>query len=169
VYNIIHTYTHSHIHTHIHTHTYIHTHTHIDVDVVTFGQYLRPTKRHMTVQRYVTPAEFDGWREEAQAMGFRCVQWQWGAVGDRKPRLCSSALLHYLSSGLSDIILPMPMPMPMPILPPLLCLYSLLHSFRYVASGPLVRSSYRAGELFLKGMLEGDNLKAQEQQETGAQ
>jgi lipoic acid synthetase len=26
--------------------------------------------------------------------------------------------------------------------------------FRYVASGPLVRSSYRAGELFLKGVIE---------------
>jgi lipoic acid synthetase len=26
--------------------------------------------------------------------------------------------------------------------------------FRYVASGPLVRSSYRAGELFIKGMIE---------------
>jgi lipoic acid synthetase len=26
--------------------------------------------------------------------------------------------------------------------------------FKYVAAGPLVRSSYRAGELFLKGMLE---------------
>ena len=43
------------------------------VDVVTFGQYLRPTQRHMSVQRYVTPAEFDQWREEAQGMGFRCV------------------------------------------------------------------------------------------------
>ena len=26
--------------------------------------------------------------------------------------------------------------------------------FRYVASGPLVRSSYRAGELFMKGVIE---------------
>ena len=26
-----------------------------DVDIITFGQYLRPTKRHMSVQRYVTP------------------------------------------------------------------------------------------------------------------
>lgn len=67
-----------------------------DVDVVTFGQYLRPTKRHMSVQRYVTPEEFAHWQTEAQGMGFK-----------------------------------------------------------YVASGPLVRSSYRAGELFLKGMLQG--------------
>lgn len=68
------------------------------VDVVTFGQYLRPTSRHMTVQRYVTPEEFDHWRE-----------------------------------------------------------YALKKGFKYVASGPLVRSSYRAGELYLKGMLQDTN------------
>lgn len=36
------------------------------------------------------------------------------------------------------------------------CPYCTMHivAYRYVASGPLVRSSYRAGELFLKGMLE---------------
>lgn len=68
----------------------------VDCDVVTFGQYLRPSKRHMSVQRYVPPEEFDQWREEAQGMGFK-----------------------------------------------------------YVASGPMVRSSYRAGELYLKGMLQG--------------
>jgi len=67
-----------------------------EVDVVTFGQYLRPTPRHMTVQRYVTPEEFNHWKEYALSLGFK-----------------------------------------------------------YVASGPLVRSSYRAGELFLKGMLTG--------------
>lgn len=65
-----------------------------DVDVVTLGQYLRPTLRHMSVQRYVTPAEFSNWQKVAEVMGFK-----------------------------------------------------------YVASGPLVRSSYRAGELYLKGML----------------
>lgn len=41
------------------------------VDVVTFGQYLRPTQRHMSVQRYVPPEEFDQWRVEAQDMGFK--------------------------------------------------------------------------------------------------
>lgn len=64
------------------------------VDVVTLGQYLRPTKRHMSVQRYVTPEEFSHWEKRALEIGFK-----------------------------------------------------------YAASGPLVRSSYRAGELFLKGML----------------
>ena len=66
------------------------------VDVVTFGQYLRPSKRHMPVDRYVTPAEFDEWRAEGEALGFL-----------------------------------------------------------YVASGPLVRSSYKAGEYFLEAYLAG--------------
>jgi len=66
------------------------------VDVVTFGQYLRPSRRHMPVARYVPPAEFDAWRAEAEAAGFL-----------------------------------------------------------YVASGPLVRSSYRAGEYFLEALLNG--------------
>mmetsp|Transcript_14120 Transcript_14120/g.29556 ORF Transcript_14120/g.29556 Transcript_14120/m.29556 type:complete len:405 (+) Transcript_14120:62-1276(+) len=58
------------------------------VEIVTFGQYLQPTKRHMKVARYVTPEEFDAWRVAGEALG-----------------------LH-------------------------------------VASGPLVRSSYRAGDFF---------------------
>ena len=65
-----------------------------DVDVVTFGQYLRPTKRHMKVKEYVTPEKFQAWQEEAESMGFK-----------------------------------------------------------YVASGPLVRSSYKAGEFFLENMI----------------
>ncbi|KAF8519149.1 hypothetical protein BU17DRAFT_47976 [Hysterangium stoloniferum] len=44
-----------------------------DVDVVTFGQYMRPTKRHMKVARYVPPEEFDQWREVAERMGFLYV------------------------------------------------------------------------------------------------
>jgi lipoyl synthase len=67
-----------------------------DVDVVTLGQYLRPTKKHAPVVRYVEPAEFERYREAGLAMGFR-----------------------------------------------------------YVASGPLVRSSYRAAEAFMKGILGG--------------
>ncbi|KAF8140152.1 lipoic acid synthase [Boletus edulis] len=68
----------------------------IDVDVVTFGQYMRPTKRHMKVDRYVEPAEFDKWKQVAEDMGFL-----------------------------------------------------------YVASGPLVRSSYKAGEYFIENVLKG--------------
>ncbi|MEM9864946.1 MAG: lipoyl synthase, partial [Myxococcota bacterium] len=69
-----------------------------NVDVVTFGQYLQPTKRHAPVERYVTPEEFEGYRERGLEMGFR-----------------------------------------------------------FVASGPLVRSSYRAAEAFLHGVLTGAN------------
>lgn len=65
-----------------------------DVDVVTFGQYMRPTKRHLKVEKYVTPDEFDMWRRRALDMGFL-----------------------------------------------------------YVASGPLVRSSYKAGEAFIENVL----------------
>ena len=66
----------------------------VDVDVVTFGQYMRPTKRHMKVEEYVTPAVFDMWRVRALDLGFL-----------------------------------------------------------YCASGPLVRSSYKAGECFIENVL----------------
>ena len=60
------------------------------VDVLTIGQYLRPTKRHATVERYVEPSEFADYEQAGLDMGFM-----------------------------------------------------------FVASGPLVRSSYRAAEAFL--------------------
>jgi lipoic acid synthetase len=66
----------------------------VDVDVVTFGQYLQPTKKHIPVKEYVTPEKFEEWQKEGDAMGFK-----------------------------------------------------------YVASGPLVRSSYKAGEFFLKNLV----------------
>lgn len=66
----------------------------VDVDVVTFGQYMRPTKRHMKVEEYVTPEVFELWRQRALDMGFL-----------------------------------------------------------YCASGPLVRSSYKAGEAFIENVL----------------
>ena len=40
------------------------------VDIVTFGQYLRPTKNHLPVERYVTPAEFDACRRMGLERGF---------------------------------------------------------------------------------------------------
>jgi lipoic acid synthetase len=66
----------------------------IDVDVVTFGQYMRPTKRHMKVEEYVSPEKFELWRQRALDMGFL-----------------------------------------------------------YCASGPLVRSSYKAGEAFIENVI----------------
>lgn len=67
----------------------------VGCDVVTFGQYLQPQKRHLPVQEFITPERFAEWQAEAEGMGFL-----------------------------------------------------------YVASGPLVRSSYRAGEFFMKGVIE---------------
>ena len=67
-----------------------------DVDVVTIGQYLRPSPKHAELLRYVEPAEFARYKDAGDALGFQ-----------------------------------------------------------FVASGPLVRSSYRAAEAFLQGILHG--------------
>ncbi len=40
------------------------------VDIVTFGQYLRPTPNHLPVRRYVSPAEFQTYREWGLSRGF---------------------------------------------------------------------------------------------------
>lgn len=63
------------------------------VDIVTLGQYLRPTPKHREVYRYVEPAQFDSWAKAALEMGFL-----------------------------------------------------------YAASGPLVRSSYHAAEVFVRSL-----------------
>ncbi|KAL6713638.1 hypothetical protein ACLMJK_009103 [Lecanora helva] len=73
-----------------------------NVDVVTFGQYMRPTKRHMPVHTYVTPAVFETWRQRALDLGFL-----------------------------------------------------------YCASGPLVRSSYKAGEAFIENVIKKRASKSQ--------
>jgi lipoic acid synthetase len=46
----------------------------VSVDILTLGQYLQPTKQHLPVVRYVTPAEFRILKEEGLAMGFRYVE-----------------------------------------------------------------------------------------------
>lgn len=74
-----------------------------NVDVVTFGQYMRPTKRHMKVEEYITPEAFEKWRVRALDMGFL-----------------------------------------------------------YCASGPLVRSSYKAGEAFIENVLKKRRAKKDE-------
>jgi lipoyl synthase len=45
-----------------------------DVDVLTVGQYLRPTMKHLPVERYVDPAEFAELKTIAQGMGFKHVE-----------------------------------------------------------------------------------------------
>lgn len=66
----------------------------VGVECVTLGQYMQPTKRHLKVFEYVTPAKFKEWETRGNQMGFL-----------------------------------------------------------YTASGPLVRSSYRAGEFFISSLL----------------
>ena len=66
----------------------------VGVDLVTLGQYLRPSQKHAAVDRFVTPETFDMYAAEARKMGFA-----------------------------------------------------------YVASGPLVRSSYKAAEVFVRSIL----------------
>jgi len=67
------------------------------VDILTMGQYLQPTPKHLAVLEYVTPQKFNSYKENVERMGFI-----------------------------------------------------------YVASGPLVRSSYRAGEFFLEKVIKGN-------------
>jgi lipoic acid synthetase len=45
-----------------------------NVDILTLGQYLRPSPKHLPIVRYVTPAEFDELRQEGRAMGFAHVE-----------------------------------------------------------------------------------------------
>ena len=45
-----------------------------EVDILTIGQYLRPSKDHLPIARYYTPDEFALMKREALAMGFRHVE-----------------------------------------------------------------------------------------------
>ncbi|MGI8932936.1 MAG: lipoyl synthase [Phormidesmis sp.] len=42
----------------------------IDCDIVTIGQYLQPSQKHLGVENFVTPALFDAWRMAGEEMGF---------------------------------------------------------------------------------------------------
>jgi len=42
-----------------------------NVDMLTIGQYLQPSKHHLAVERYVPPAEFDMFKQEADELGFK--------------------------------------------------------------------------------------------------
>ena len=46
----------------------------VDVDILTLGQYLRPSNDHIALDRYVTPDDFRMFREEGMRMGFRHVE-----------------------------------------------------------------------------------------------
>jgi lipoic acid synthetase len=44
-----------------------------DCDMLTLGQYLQPSREHLPVARFVTPAEFDELRQLAESLGFSNV------------------------------------------------------------------------------------------------
>ncbi|MBC8321682.1 MAG: lipoyl synthase [Bacteroidetes bacterium] len=44
------------------------------VEVVTIGQYLQPTKKHLMVKEYITPEQFEAYRQAGLDMGFRFVE-----------------------------------------------------------------------------------------------
>lgn len=46
----------------------------VGVDIVTIGQYLRPTSHHLPVHRWVEPAVFERYRREGEALGLRHVE-----------------------------------------------------------------------------------------------
>jgi len=46
----------------------------VSCDIMTIGQYLQPHARRLPVERYVTPEEFDRWRDTGLSMGFKHVQ-----------------------------------------------------------------------------------------------
>lgn len=45
----------------------------VDCDLLTVGQYLRPSIKHIAIDRFYTPAEFDEIRQAGEAMGFKHV------------------------------------------------------------------------------------------------
>lgn len=45
-----------------------------NVDIITIGQYLQPSKKHLPVKRYITPEEFLNYEKFAKELGFRHVE-----------------------------------------------------------------------------------------------
>jgi lipoyl synthase len=45
-----------------------------DVDILTIGQYLRPTENHLPMSRYYTPKEFASFKKLGFEMGFKHVE-----------------------------------------------------------------------------------------------
>ncbi|MFT5969613.1 MAG: lipoic acid synthetase [Flavobacteriales bacterium] len=45
-----------------------------EVDIITLGQYLQPTPKHLAVQEFITPEQFDKYKELGLEMGFKYVE-----------------------------------------------------------------------------------------------
>jgi lipoic acid synthetase len=46
----------------------------VDVDILTLGQYLQPTPKHLPIAEFVTPERFEKYKELGDKMGFRYVE-----------------------------------------------------------------------------------------------
>ncbi|MGA1622743.1 MAG: lipoyl synthase, partial [Synechocystis sp.] len=42
----------------------------VDCDILTIGQYLQPSQKHLGVQAFITPEQFDDWRRYGESIGF---------------------------------------------------------------------------------------------------
>lgn len=42
----------------------------VDCDILTIGQYLQPSPKHLGVQEFITPEQFQAWREYGESLGF---------------------------------------------------------------------------------------------------
>jgi lipoic acid synthetase len=47
---------------------------HAATDILTIGQYLQPTRNHLPIDRWVTPAQFLNYKQKGLALGFRVVE-----------------------------------------------------------------------------------------------
>jgi lipoyl synthase len=45
----------------------------VGVEIITIGQYLQPSNKHLNIKRFVTPEEFNHWKTVAQSLGFKGV------------------------------------------------------------------------------------------------
>ena len=58
----------------------------VSCDIMTIGQYLQPHARRLPVERYVTPEEFERWRETGMSLGFRAPLITRGNKRERPPK-----------------------------------------------------------------------------------
>mmetsp|Transcript_6170 Transcript_6170/g.10741 ORF Transcript_6170/g.10741 Transcript_6170/m.10741 type:complete len:408 (+) Transcript_6170:58-1281(+) len=78
------------------------------VDIVTFGQYLQPTKRHMKVVRYVTPEEFDEIGKMAEDYGLHCASGPLVRSSYKAKELYEARVEKRRAAGLAETGSPLP-------------------------------------------------------------
>ena len=42
----------------------------VECDILTIGQYLQPSQKHLGVEAFITPSQFEAWREFGESLGF---------------------------------------------------------------------------------------------------